>query len=212
MPHTNHFAGTKSNVFFLLLGPVVLWISAIPSALATPSPSQMRVGVCQLATNPGRQHLDQNLAEISLCLFYQYLAGTQLTVVPEVSDMGFMPHALDPRGYDGDKPIPGLYTDLLGSLARTYQMWIVMGLTEREQYGYRSNTIVAIDHNGDLVKMSRKFRNSIAQGDNYTGTDPFTRTYPVLQGSFQDVSAIDSPWGPLVVGICADMPLSLIHI
>jgi predicted amidohydrolase len=53
------------------------------------------------------------------------------------------------------EPVPGPTTEFLGNLARTYRMYIVAGITERERDTIY-NTAVLLDRNGKLAGTYRK--------------------------------------------------------
>ena len=82
-------------------------------------------------------------------------------------------------------PIPGDTSDKLGAIARKYGVWIVAALLE-EVGGGAYDTNVIIDNHGAVV---HKQRNAFCY-PSFAGTTS-------LQGNYQDVRAVPSPWGPL---------------
>ncbi|MCS6933631.1 MAG: carbon-nitrogen hydrolase family protein [Chitinophagales bacterium] len=120
-------------------------------------------------------------------------AACQLTLLPETIDFAWT----HPDGIRHAKPIPGEYSDHFCLLAKKYNMWICVGLTEKTSHG-NYNTAVLIDNNGNLVGLHRKINLLTVEFPYY------------LVG--QKLEVYDTPFGKIGMNICADNYLDALDI
>ncbi len=82
--------------------------------------------------------------------------GVQILGLQEIFNGPYFCPGQDPKWYDAAEAIPGPTTEVMQSLARQYQMVMVVPLYEREQAGVFYNTAAIIDADGSYLGKYRK--------------------------------------------------------
>lgn len=116
--------------------------------------------------------------------------GARVIVAPEMATCGYVwasrdevePHAEPARGPTWERLAP---------IARAHEAWIVVGIPERASDGTLYNAAIVIDGSGELVACYRKV---LLFDADRTWAAAGTRHL-----------TIETPWGPLVPGICMDI-------
>ncbi|MCB9883508.1 MAG: hypothetical protein H6834_17105 [Planctomycetes bacterium] len=154
--------------------------------------STVTVAVCQVRAVD--LDVKANLAKVASFVEQAHTAGADLCVFPELIDTGFDQVRTDQKGPKAAKKVPGPTTKKLAAIAATHGVWIAAAVLEKVKGGVYDTSIL-IDDRGHVVLRQRK-----------------GRVYPVLgggtrnfAGTYDDVIAVDSPWGPLAVVNCADI-------
>jgi predicted amidohydrolase len=116
-----------------------------------------------------------------------------LVLLPETIDFAWT----HPDALKMAKPIPGDYSQLFCAMASKYNIWICVGLTEKDLH-CNYNTALLIDNNGDIVGRHRKI-------------NLLTVEFPYY-GVGQKLEVFDTPFGKIGLNVCADNYLDAIDI
>ncbi len=117
-------------------------------------------------------------------------------------DIVLLPETIDfawthPDALKEAQPVPGKFSDVFCALARKYNLWICVGLTEKaESCNY--NTSLLINRNGVIIGKHRKI-------------NLLTVEFPYYEvGS--SLNVYDTEFGKIGLNICADNYLDSLHI
>jgi N-carbamoylputrescine amidase len=122
-----------------------------------------------------------------LCMKAQR-AEAQAAFFPETAIMGWV----NPEAHQLAEPIPGTFSEKIGTLAAKYKLMIGIGLCEKTDEGLYDSAIL-VDSSGHLLLKHRKINTLIHL------LDP-----PYLRGTVEDISAVDTEFGTIGILICAD--------
>lgn len=116
-----------------------------------------------------------------------------LVLLPETIDFAWT----HPDALQQAKPIPGEYSNLFCELARRYNIWLCVGLTEKTE-ACNYNTALLIDNTGNIIGKHRKI-------------NLLTVEFPFYAVG-QKLEVFDTPFGKIGLNICADNYLDAIDI
>lgn len=120
----------------------------------------------------------------------------------ENCDLVLLPETIDfawthPDALLQAKPIPGEYSNLFCDMAKRYNIWLCVGLTEKtETCNY--NTALLIDNTGNIIGRHRKI-------------NLLTVEFPFYEIG-QKLEVFNTPFGKIGLNICADNYLDAIDI
>lgn len=120
----------------------------------------------------------------------------------EHCDLVLLPETIDfawthPDALKHAKEIPGMHSDVFCELAKHYNIWLCVGLTEKTNTG-NYNTALLIDNNGNIIGKHRKI-------------NLLTVEFPYYEIG-QKLEVFDTPFGKIGLNICADNYLDAIDI
>jgi len=123
--------------------------------------------------------------------------------VEEKCDIILLPETLDfawthPRAIEECRSIPGKFSDYFCELAKKYNVWLCLGLTEKVSDKKRYNTALLINNEGEIVLKHHKI-------------NLLTVEFPYYEIG-NTLNVIDSPWGKIGINICADNYIDSIDI
>ena len=127
-----------------------------------------------------------NLVRIENAMKAAQAAAVDIICFPEMALMGWV----NPDAHQQSQPIPGQDAAALAALARQYQMYVVVGLGEKEG-DQLYDAAILLDPNGEILLKHRKV-NILTEL-----MDP-----PYTPG--QGVQVAETPFGKIGVMICAD--------
>ncbi len=119
--------------------------------------------------------------------------NADLVLLPETIDFAWT----HPDALINAKPIPGVYSDYFCSVAKKYNIWLCVGLTEKN-INCNYNTAILISSNGDIIGKHRKI-------------NLLTVEFPYYEVG-QKLEVFDTPFGKIGLNICADNYLNAIDI
>lgn len=119
--------------------------------------------------------------------------SVDLVLLPETIDFAWT----HPDALIYAKPIPGDYSDFFCALAKKYNVWICVGLTEKDEH-CNYNTAILIDNNGCIIGKHRKI-------------NLLTVEFPYYEVG-QKLEVFTTPFGKIGLNICADNYLDAIDI
>lgn len=150
----------------------------------------MRIGMGQIRVDGGAA--EANLGRAEAMIRQAADAGCDVVVLPECLDLGWT----WPEARKLAEPIPGERSRRLAAVAKERSVWVVAGLTERDNDRV-FNCAILISNGGELMAKHRKINELSIAHDLYDVGDRLT--------------AVPSPFGLLGVTICADnFPESLV--
>jgi predicted amidohydrolase len=120
----------------------------------------------------------------------------------ENCDLVLLPETIDfawthPDALLNAKQIPGEYSNLFCELAKRYNIWLCVGLTEKAE-AYNYNTALLIDNSGNIIGKHRKI-------------NLLTVEFPYYEVG-QKLEVFDTPFGKIGLNICADNYIDAIDI
>ena len=127
-----------------------------------------------------------NLVRIENAISDAKAGGAEIVVFPETMLFGWVNPVAHERAY----PIPGKDSDLLSEMARKHDLFVCIGLSEKEG-NQLYDTAVLIDSDGQILLKHRK-RNILTE----------LMSPPYSQG--KTVKVANTPWGKVGLLICAD--------
>lgn len=143
----------------------------------------IRIGMAQILIFP--ENINKNTKTIKEYVKKAVEKSCDIVVFPECSDFGWAnPHAIEQA-----EPIPGNISELLCDLARQNKIYIVCGITEREE-NKLYNTAVLVDDTGEILLKHRKINLLTGIEDMYSVGDC--------------VRVVNTKFGKIGVAICAD--------
>ena len=135
---------------------------------------------------------ERNLERAAKCIRTAAQEGCDLVLLPETLDLAWT----HPSAYTDAQPIPGRFSDFFSALARELNIWLCLGLTEKEgskQY----NTAILIDVQGEIVCKYRKI--NLLEVEH-----PFYEAGKTL-------NVIETRLGNIGINICADNYLDSLY-
>lgn len=150
----------------------------------TDSPKTLRIAMAQIVCLDGDR--SGNFARIEHAIKEAVEHNVDIICFPETALLGWVNSDAHQRAY----PIPGPDCERLGRLAAQYEVYLCVGLAEKDE-NKLYNSVVLIDDSGALLHTHRKI--NILE---HLMTPPYTRG--------DDIRAIDTPLGRIGMLICAD--------
>lgn len=151
----------------------------------------VRVSMAQLLVEGGEP--DRNLQRARKLIQKSAEDNAQLVLLPETLDLAWT----HPSVYNESEPIPGPRTDFFCNLAKEFNIWLCLGLTEKDN-DKNYNTAVLIDNQGSLLNKYRKI--------NLLDVE-----FPFYEPGNQ-LQVIDTPLGRIGINICADNYMDSLHL
>jgi len=142
----------------------------------------MKVGICQLLVEGGEPKRNLERAEKLIQIATEQDA--KLIVLPETLDLAWT----HPSVYNEAETIPGARSDFFCALAKKHQVWICLGLTEKEEKTF--NTAILISDTGEIIHKHRKINLLEVE-------------FPFYEVG-QSLAVVDTPIGKIGINICAD--------
>jgi predicted amidohydrolase len=166
----------------------VLLLSALAWGLAPVSGEKearnVRLALCQIFSLDGDR--EGNFVRIENALKEAKAQGARIACFPETSILGWVNPAAHERAF----PVPGKDTERLCELAKRYQIFVAIGLEEKDGDKLYDTAILVAD-DGRILLKHRKI-NILSQ----------LMTPPYTPG--ESVSVCDTPFGRIGLLICAD--------
>jgi predicted amidohydrolase len=153
-----------------------------------PAGRQLLVGLCQVRCVDGA--VEENLKAVEAAAREAARRGAKVLCFPESMDLGWVNAAAHKLA----GPVPGTFSDRVAALARELKVFICIGLTEKVDRGIY-DAAVLIGPGGDVLLKHRKINNL----PELKLLEP-----PYLDGSPEEIRAVDTPIGRIGVLICAD--------
>jgi predicted amidohydrolase len=143
----------------------------------------MKIGICQLLVEGGEP--ERNLERASKLIDQAAQLNCDLVLLPETLDLAWT----HPSAFNESEPIPGPRSNFFCQLAKTYKMWLCLGLTEQLE-SKRFNTAILINCIGEIVYKYHKINLLEVE-------------FPFYEAG-QQLSVIDTEFGKVGINICAD--------
>ncbi|MBR9831820.1 carbon-nitrogen hydrolase family protein [Acidiluteibacter ferrifornacis] len=118
----------------------------------------------------------------------------KLIVLPETIDFAWT----HPRSKTESEPIPGAYSDQFCQMAKEFNIYICVGLTEKINDNKRFNTALLIDSEGKIVIKYHKINLLSVEHDYYEVGNT--------------LNVVSTPFGKVGLNICADNYPDALHI
>jgi predicted amidohydrolase len=128
---------------------------------------------------------ERNLERAQRMIEKAAAGNADLIILPETLDLAWT----HPSVYLEAEEIPGSRSSFFCDLARQYQIWMCLGLTENLD-GKFYNTALLIDSNGNICHKYHKINLLEVE-------------FPFYEVG-QQISVIDTPFGKIGINICAD--------
>lgn len=149
------------------------------------------IAIAQLLVEGGEA--DRNLERAARLIEKAAIQKAQLVLLPETLDLAWT----HPSAFNEAETIPGNRSDFFCFLAKMHNIWLCLGLTEKE--GNRVyNTAILIDNTGQLIYKYRKINLLEVEFPFYT------------PGNY--LSTIPTALGNIGLNICADNYIESLHI
>jgi predicted amidohydrolase len=143
----------------------------------------VKIALAQLLVEGGEPQRNIERAEKLVKLAAE--AHCDVVLLPETIDFAWT----HPSAKVECEPIPGKYSDIFCEIARTNNIYICVGLTEKRQ-NKRFNTALLINNEGNVIIKYSKINLLVVEHDYYdVGTT---------------LNVVDTPFGKIGVNICAD--------
>ncbi len=143
----------------------------------------LKIGMGQLLVEGGEP--ERNLKRAGKMLEEAAEKSCRLVLLPECLDFAWT----HPSAKTEAQPIPGPYSDILCKLAKTYNLYLCAGLTERSEDKVY-NTAIFISPEGNILLKYRKINVLTVAQDIYS--------------IGQTLSIVKTPFGVVGVNICSD--------
>ena len=143
----------------------------------------LKIGMGQLLVEGGEP--ERNLKRAGKMLEDAAEKSCRLVLLPECLDFAWT----HPSAKTEAQPIPGPYSDILCKLAKTYNLYLCAGLTERSKDKVY-NTAIFISPEGNILLKYRKINVLTVAQDIYS--------------IGQTLSVVKTPFGVIGVNICSD--------
>ena len=143
----------------------------------------LKIGMGQLLVEGGEP--ERNFKRAGKMLEEAAEKCCRLVLLPECLDFAWT----HPSAKTEAQPIPGPYSDILCKLAKTYNLYLCAGLTERSEDKIY-NTAIFISPEGDILLKYRKINVLTVAQDIYS--------------IGQALSVVKTPFGVVGVNICSD--------
>jgi predicted amidohydrolase len=143
----------------------------------------MKVSIAQILVEGGEP--ERNLARAKKMIEKSAAEGADLVLLPETLDLAWT----HPSAYNEAEPIPGERSAFFSQLAKQYNIWLCLGLTERIGEDI-FNTSILVNRKGEIVHKHHKINLLEVEF-------PFYRIG-------QQLSVVDTEFGKIGINICAD--------
>ena len=143
----------------------------------------LKIGMGQLLVEGGEP--ERNLKRAGKMLEEAAEKSCRLVLLPECLDFAWT----HPSAKTEAQPIPGPYSDILCKLAKTYNLYLCAGLTERSEDKVY-NTAIFISPEGNILLKYRKINVLTVAQDIYS--------------IGETLSVVKTPFGVVGVNICSD--------
>ena len=143
----------------------------------------LKIGMGQLLVEGGEP--ERNLKRAGKMLEDAAEKSCRLVLLPECLDLAWT----HPSAKTEAQPIPGPYSDILCKLAKTYNLYLCAGLTERSEDKVY-NTAIFISPEGNILLKYRKINVLTVAQDIYS--------------IGETLSVVKTPFGVVGVNICSD--------
>ena len=143
----------------------------------------LKIGMGQLLVEGGEP--ERNLKRAGKMLEDAAEKSCRLVLLPECLDFAWT----HPSAKTEAQPIPGPYSDILCKLAKTYNLYLCAGLTERSEDKVY-NTAIFISPEGNILLKYRKINVLTVAQDIYS--------------IGETLSVVKTPFGVVCVNICSD--------
>ena len=143
----------------------------------------LKIGMGQLLVEGGEP--DRNLKRAGKMLEEAAEKSCRLVLLPECLDFAWT----HPSAKTEAQPIPGPYSDILCKLAKTYNLYLCAGLTERSEDKIY-NAAIFISPEGNILLKYRKINVLTVAQDIYS--------------IGETLSVVKTPFGVVGVNICSD--------
>jgi hypothetical protein len=109
-----------------------------------------------------------------------------LVLLPETIDFAWT----HPNALKDSQPIPGAYSDIFCEYARSYKMYVCVGLTEKTPGKINHNSAILINDEGEIILKHRKINLLEVE-------------FPYYEIG-NKLEVVDTPFGKIGLNICAD--------
>lgn len=128
-----------------------------------------------------------NFARIENAIIEAKESGAEIVCFPETSILGWV----NPEAHQRAYPIPGKDSEMMCKLAKDYNVFLCIGLAEKENEDL-FDSVILIDNKGEILLKHRK-RNILTELMN-----------PPYTPGKKEISAVDTKFGKIGLLICAD--------
>jgi predicted amidohydrolase len=143
----------------------------------------MRLALAQILVEGGEPWRNLERAERKIVEAKEQQAD--LVLLPETLDLAWT----HPSAFNEAEPVPGKFSDFFCALAQKHNIWLCLGLTEKEG-DKRYNTSLLINNRGQIIGKHRKI-------------NLLTVEFPYYEVG-QSLNVYDTPLGKIGLNICAD--------
>jgi predicted amidohydrolase len=150
----------------------------------------MRIGMAQLLVEGGEP--ERNLERAEKLIRQAKAEHCDLVLLPETLDFAWT----HPSALQEAEPIPGKFSNFFCDLAKTQNIWLCLGLTEKTATK-NYNTALLIDNNGTIVLK-------------YSKINLLEVEFPYYEVG-QRLEVVDTPFGKIGLNICADNYIDSIY-
>ena len=150
----------------------------------------MKIGMAQLLVEGGEP--ERNLQRAEKLIRDAAFQKCDLVLLPETLDLAWT----HPSAFTEAEPIPGKFSDFFCRLAAELNIWLCVGLTEKEKEK-RFNAAVLINNEGKIIHVYRKINLLEVE-------------FPFYQIG-KAISVVETPFGNIGINICADNYIYSIH-
>ncbi len=151
----------------------------------------MRLAMAQILVEGGEPWRNLERAEKKITEAKQLQAD--IVLLPETLDLAWT----HPSAHNEAEPVPGAFSDFFCALAARHNIWLCVGLTEKDG-DKKYNTALLINDKGGIVGKHRKI-------------NLLTVEFPFYQVG-QSLNVYDTPFGKIGLNICADNYIDAIDI
>ncbi|MDO8580081.1 MAG: carbon-nitrogen hydrolase family protein [Candidatus Omnitrophota bacterium] len=146
---------------------------------------KIKVGMAQLLVEGGEP--ERNFQRAEKMVLEAAAKKCDIILLPECMDLAWT----HPSAKSEPQPIPGPYSDIICRLAKENQIYICVGLTEKDPVaGKVFNAAILVNDKGEIILKYHKINLLVVE-------QPF---YQI--GSY--LSVVETPFGLIGVNICAD--------
>jgi len=150
----------------------------------------MRIGMAQLLVEGGEP--ERNLERAAKLIRKAKAGNCDLVLLPEVLDLAWT----HPSAFTEAEPIPGRFSDFFCKLAAELNIWLCLGLTEK-QGEKRYNSALLINNLGEIIHVYHKINLLEVE-------------FPFYEPG-KSLSVIETTLGNIGINICADNYIDSIH-
>jgi predicted amidohydrolase len=175
---------TRSSHFYILISLFqLLGLLFNSTAVAM---EKVKVAIAQIRCIDS--DLEGNLERISQMVIQAKSQGAQIVFFPETADLGWV----NPEAHRLAGPVPGPFSNNISALARDNQIWIGVGLCEKDG-DKLYDTAILVNPSGEIVHKHRKIN-----------LLDWLMDPPYTPGSIEGIQAVETPFGRIGIMICAD--------